>query len=328
MKRPAIILFITLLSFFGPTLALAQGQGVIEGVVTNGTSGEPVAGQGITLRLFKGMEEEEALTSSTDEGGRFRFQNLATGGEYAYLVQLVYQEVGYTSDVLTFTEGESRLDVPITVYETTESDAALRIERAHFFIDFDPQARAISVGEMYIFTNEGDKVYIGEDGATLRFSLPPGARDLRFERGALGERFLEIEGGFVDTKPVPPGVGARQFLFSYALSYDANDYILSKEIFYPIATLNVLVPDIGVQVSSDQVAFQGVQQTEGQAYLNFVGQNLARGERLILNLSNLPQSGGVEAVLRGGYRLGLRWVVVGLVVLAVVFALSYPLLKR
>jgi len=328
MKRLTTILFIALLSFFGPALALAQGQGVIEGVVTNGTSGEPVVGQGITLRLFKGMEEEEVLTSSTDEEGRFRFQNLATGGEYAYLVQLVYQEVGYTSDVLTFTEGESRLDVPITVYETTESDAALHIERAHFFIDFDPQVRAISVGEMYIFTNEGDKVYIGEDGATLRFSLPPGAYNLRFERGALGERFLETQDGFADTRPVPPGVGVRQLLFSYALGYDASDYILSREIFYPIATLNVLVPDVGVQVSSDQVAFQEMQRTKGQAYLNFVGQNLARGERLILNLSNLPRRGGIGAILGGGYRPGLQWVVVGLAVLAVVFALGYPLLKR
>ena len=53
-------LLVTLFLFFSMTAgAWAQGSGVIEGQVFNGTSGEgPLEGVPVTLRILKGEEEE------------------------------------------------------------------------------------------------------------------------------------------------------------------------------------------------------------------------------------------------------------------------------
>jgi hypothetical protein len=74
---------------------------------------------------------------------------------------------------------------------------------------------------------------------------------------------------------------------------------------------------------------------QGQSYLNLSGQNLSRGERLTLRFSGSPDNKPVEGeeampaqTSQAGSQPLLRWAVLGLVVLAVSFALGYPLFRR
>ncbi len=341
MKRvcASTIVFILALCLV-PVDTLAQGQGVIEGQVVNGTAnGGSVEGLTVTLHVFAGMEEQPSKTATTGAGGRFRFENLSTEADHGYALLLNYQGVDYGSDLLTFSEGEKTLSVPIQVYEPTEGDEAISIERAHIFVDF--QEGNLLVGELYFFSNSSDRTYIGAEEVaegqreTLRLSLPTGAKGLVVEGGELGQRFFETEEGFVDTWFLPPGQSSGRLLFSYSLAYDPSGYDLVRGVPYPLKAINVLVADVGVDVTSDQLIPEGSRGMQGQSYLNLSGQNLSKGERLALHLSGSPDDdlvGEREAVpaqpSQAGKQPLLHWAALGLIVLAVGFALGYPLLRR
>jgi 5-hydroxyisourate hydrolase-like protein (transthyretin family) len=347
MKRIYVLPIIFALALcLTPVHALAQGQGVIEGQVVNGTAnGGPVESLTVTLYVFAGMEEQPSKTATTDAEGRFRFEGLSTEADHGYALLLNYQGVDYGSSLLTFSEGENTLSIPIQVYEPTESDEAISIERAHIFVDF--QEGNLLVGELYFFSNSSDRTYVGveevaegQNGATvlrgtLRLSLPTGAEGLTFESGELGQRFFETEEGFVDTWPLLPGQASGRVMFRYSLRYDPSGYDLARDIPYPLKNLNVLVADVGVDVTSERLTLEGSLETEGQSYLNLSGQSLSKGERLTVHLSGSPANeleGEREAMpaqpSQAGSQSLLRWAALGLVVLAVGFALGYPLLRR
>jgi hypothetical protein len=335
---PTIIL--VLVFCLAPVHALAQGQGVIEGQVVSGAAnGGSVESLTVTLHVFAGMEEQPSQTITTDAEGRFHFEGLITEANHVYTLRLDYQGVEYGSDLLTFSEGETTLSVPIQVYESTESDEVVSIERAHIFVDFEEDK--LLLGEMYIFSNSSDRIYIGAEEVaegqrgTLHLSLPTGAEGLTFEGGELGQRFFETDGGFVDTWSLPPGQASGRLIFSYSLPYDPSGYDLVRDISYPLKALNVLVADVGVDVTSDQLIPEGTRGMQGQSYLNLSGQNLSKGERLALHFSGSPGDelvGEREAIpaqpSQADNQSLLHWAALALAVLAVGFALGYPLLRR
>jgi hypothetical protein len=341
MKRIYVLTIILVLgSCLVPVRTLAQGQGVIEGQVVNGTADAgSMEGLTVTLHIFVGMEEQPLQTATTDAEGRFRFEGLSTESNHAYILHLDYQGVEYGSDLLTFSEGETILSVSIKVYEPVESDEVISIERAHIFVDF--QEGELLVGELYFFSNSSDRIYIGAEEVaegqrgTLRLSLPMGAKGLAVEGGELGQRFFETDGGFVDTWFLPPGQTSGQLMFSYSLPYDPSGYDLVRDIPYLLKALNVLVADVGVDVTSDRLTLGGSRGMQGQSYLNLSGQNLSKGERLTLHFSGSPG----DELVKGGEVMPaqspqaseqslLRWVALGMAVLVVGFALAYPLLRR
>jgi len=318
--------------------ALVQGEGVIEAQVLNGTlDGGPVAGLNVTLRAFQGMVEElDAQAAVADVEGRVRFDNLDTSPDVIYLLSATYAGVEYNSQPLSFEEtGETILGASLLVYETTQDPAAadIQVERMHLFVEF--QDGVMSVGELHIVVNAGDRTFIGlEDPelglrVTLRFVLPEGAQDLRFQMGDERDRYLLIADGFVDTEAVRPGAG-QQLLYAYTLSYgQADTYELIRPLSYHTANLNVLIPRVGVDVTSEQVELSEIRTLEGQAYLNLNGQDLAAGEELTIRLSGLQdlarQPATTEAVQS---QLDPRWVALGLAAIALLGGIVYPALRR
>jgi len=347
MKRVCALTTILVLALcLVPVQTLAQGQGGIEGQVVNGTADAgSMEGLTVTLRVFTGMEEQLSQTATTDAEGRFRFGDLSTETDYGYALFLNYQGVEYSSDLLTFSEGETTLSISIKVYESIESDETISIERAHIFVDFEEGE--LLLGELYFFSNGSDRIYIGaeevaegQNGATvlrgtLRLSLPTGAKGLAVEGGELGQRFFETDEGFVDTWSLPPGQASGQLMFSYSLPYDPSGCDLTREIPYPLKAINVLVTDVGVDVTSDQLTLEGTRGMQGQSYLNLSRQNLSKGERLTLHFSGSPGDRVVEGreampaqPSPAGNQSPLLWAALGLVVVAVGLALGCPLLRR
>jgi hypothetical protein len=335
---PTIIL--VLVFCLAPVHALAQGQGVIEGQVVNGTAdGGSVEGLPVTLRVFVGMEGQSSQTATTDAEGQFRFEDLSTEADRVYTLLLDYQGIEYGSDLLTFSEGETTLSLSVKVYEPIDSDEVISIEQAHIFVDF--QEGELLVSELYFFNNSSDRIYIGAEEVaegkrgTLHLSLPTGAAGLAVEGGELGQRFFETDEGFVDTWFLPPGQTSGQVMFSYSLPYDPSGYDLARDMPYLLKAINVLVADVGVDVTGAQLTLEGSRGMQGQSYLNLSGQNLSKGERLTLHFSGSPSSKPVEGgeampapTSQASDRSLLSWAVLGLVVLAVGFALGYPLLRR
>ena len=310
-----------------PATALAQGKGVIQGTVVNGTpGGGSVEGLEVVLRVFQGQNESETLVTTTDAQGQFRFQDLEVGSEWAYLARVLYGGVAYSRGLLTFEPGEVELVTEITIYETTTDDQSISVERAHIFVTVSGPGLAVT--ELYVFANSGDRTYIGEEEVqgrrpTSSFLLPQEGYNLALDDGALGGRFLSIEGGFADTEPHWPGT--TQVMFSYSVDCGADGCDLSRKMHHPISNLNVLIADSGVRVESKSLVFEGKREAEGQSYLNYVGRNLASGERLDFSVY-LGQGVSAQAASSKSGSTGLPWIVLGGVVTGL--ALVYPFWRQ
>jgi hypothetical protein len=327
--RLTILTAILLLLVTLPSTVEAQGSGAIEGQVFDGSSdGGPLEGLPVTLWAFADQEPKSSFQTTTDEEGRFRFEGLDTEG-YTYQFEVEYAGVQYGSKVVAFPEGEDLISIPFTVYESTTSDEDLSLERAHIIINFEPGA--IQVQEVQILRNAGNRTYIGPTGeegeATVQFSLPQGASGTQLLEGFMECCVVETDAGFATTRPVFPG--SKQFVFTYQLLYESTVYDLSREIAYPTRSLDVLVADVGVEVTAPGLARDEPLSLQDGNYLHLTAQDLTPADSIVLDLSNLPldTQAPPPASAQTASPL-LTWGVLGLLGLGAFIALAYPFSRR
>lgn len=323
----AVILCVLSLSSM---LSLAQGKGMIQGQVVNGTAGGgSTAGLDVVLRVFHVQSEGEALIATTDAQGRFRFEGLEASTDWRYLLQVSYQDVVYSEEQV-FRAGEGELATEILVYETTADDEGIVVERAHILLDTSgsglSRSTSLVVTELHVFLNPGDRTFIGGEEirgrrATSRFLLPQDSYDLAFDDGSLGGRFLSTDKGFVDTEPQWPGT--TSVMFRYVLDCGADNCNLTRDVTHPTPNLNLLVADTGVRVESTRLTLAGKVNAEAQPYLNYIGRNLMPGEQLDLHL-HLPRGGLATPPKRGSSTR--PWIILGGAVTALV--LFYPFWRQ
>ncbi len=324
---PVVLVLAILLLLVQPWTTLADGDGVLQGQVVNGTAGGgSTEGLPVVLRVFQGASEQPSLSVTTDADGRFRLEGLETGSDWTYLLRVTYQEVIYSPGLVSFEAGQSEMVLDISVYEATTDDSQIRVGRAHLFVTASDET--LSVSELYVFQNAGDRTYVGQESVqgrrwTAKFMLPAESRDLTPDDGSLGGRFLPIDGGFVDTEPQWPG--STSVLFSYVLECPRGRCDLSRVVMHAISDLNVLVADTGAAVESKTLAFDGKREAQGQSYLNYVGRDLTRGGALDLALL-LPGATPAGAVSAQGGVQALPWIILGSIV--AVIPLIYPFWRR
>ncbi len=290
-------------------ITLPTGQASIVGTLANGTAGASVpAHQPLTLYALTqdGSSILFTRTVTSDAGGQFAFDQLDPSPTTMYAIQTQYLKAYYTSDPLTFAHGGVTLTVPITVYETTTDAAAVRVEQMHMFFDFAPGST--TVGQLFIASNSGDRAYMGPDGTSLHWSLPPGATNVRFQDGELGGRYQSTPGGLADTEAIAPGMGTAQILVSYDLPYDGTRLDISLPMAYPVKSVNVLVPESGPKLTSPQLTSAGSRQTQGGNMLNYVGGNLAAGTSLALQISGAANAPATSGTPSGS--AGAPWVLI------------------
>jgi hypothetical protein len=288
--------------------------------------GGPTAGLEVALRVFQGNSEVESQSATTDAEGRFQFVDLQTGAEWAYLIQVRYEDVTYSKGMLSFQNGQDEIDAQIVVFEKTGDDEGIDVTRAHILIT--PSDGGLSVTEVYVFQNPTDRTYIGTSEIegrrwTSRFTLPKESQELGFDDGSLGGRFLPIEGGFVDTEPHWPGT--TSVVYSYRVGCPGGICDLTRPASYPIVELNALIPDTGAQIESEQLVFQGQQEAQGGSFLNYVGRDLGPGKDLDLRV-RLPGAAPSPAATTTTAPQMLPWIILGGVIVALF--LIYPFWKR
>jgi hypothetical protein len=344
-RRWPVWLALALLSLLALVAAVqAQGTGVIEGQVVNGTAGgaEPGAGLQVTLQVFLGGTELDTLQAVTDGEGRFRFEGLDTDPELEYWPQVVYLDVAYSVEEPLLFEGEgTTLSATVTVYETTNDDSGIRLDSVHMIAESFGQVLRIS--EIHLFGNAGDRTYVGSDGEEgqqggLYIPLPEGAVGLAFGEDIPEGQYIEVEGGLMDTEPVPPGSDTSLTFFSYHLVVAGETIPMERSFAYPLTILNVLAAQPGLTLNSDQLQFQGLEPFQGRDYGLYTIQDVPAGTPLTMewvSTGEMPAGGSTEGMssdsgavptvpTRGNQRL-LLWVGFGLVVLALGGAVVYPL---
>ncbi len=213
----ALLVASVILALSTPAFAAELESGVVEGQVSNGTEGSSssVADHDVVLKTYLDGTETGSATAKTDAEGGFRFEGLSTSPTYVYQVSLQYQEAEYTSEWLSFGDGETTKSVEVTVYDSTTSDEAIKITVSHTIVYVEEGS--LLVKDYLLFVNEGDRTYVGSrevtaDGKkeTLRFPLPKEATELQYTLGLMECCAVSSEDGFVDTMAIVPGASGLE----------------------------------------------------------------------------------------------------------------------
>ncbi len=294
--------------------------GDIVGQVLNMSGGTLPEDLEVTLYGFDQFQQAITKTVTVDNLGGFIFDAVPMPEGRAYLVAVDYGDSTYTSDLAVVGAEFQDLFVEISVYDKSTDHSALSVDRLHIFMEF-VSTDTIRIAELILVTNPTDRVIAAAQPGepTIEIKLPPGAQNLQFEDGALGTFFIETEGGFGDIRGIQPGIGTHQILFSFDLPYGRN-FKLDQALDMPVSALVVMLPEVGVKMSSDTLVSAGTRDIDGQAYKYelFTGGGLDAGTKLPVALSGTPQfgenAGGITTGSGSGLTIGMTALGVALVV--------------
>ena len=256
----------------------AEGDGVITVRLRNGTTGQALGPLAISLLLFDGENLVAEHQATADADGVAAFDGLPTDPSWAFVAEAKYQGIPFNSEMQQFEPTAAALEFPLEVYDPGGNKEDVSITRAHWVVNLETPDR-LDVAELYVFDNTSKRVYEGEHKGpgdkplVLALFMPPEATDVSFEGGELGDRFLEVNGATYDTLPLAPG--QRQVLLRYSLPVSDGRAALSHPVAYPIAALNLLAPDLGMDIEAADWQVGDKLQTPSGDYLNYSLTNIA-----------------------------------------------------
>ena len=297
MKGPcswALALAILLSTLLSVRMAAAQDAGVLEGIVSNGTTGELVPGATILLRVFQRMTQIDTRQALADGQGRFRFEGLPVESTIRYIPTTTHEGIEYTTERAidpTAPQGP----VELMVYETTESDEAVSILRAAIAVpSVDNETALIQVLEVITFVNRGNRAYVGElfsddpEGGVLRVPLPPDALDLSHDRETFGPGGpIRTPNGILGRLPVPPG--ELVVVYAYKLPFTTDTRTMERTFAYPVETATFLISTEGPRPNSDRLTDVTTADVNGVLNFRLSGEDIVPGEPVDITLTGLPE---------------------------------------
>lgn len=288
--------------------------GVVHGTIRNASeSGVVPMDLEITLHGLDGQQEVIAETTLVGHDSEYLFEDLEIVPGRLFFVTFLYKGVAYQSTMAHLTQSETMLELPVTIYETTNDANQVSVDRLHLLFEF-PNQGVIRVVEMWVLSNRSDRMLVSQDGgAVVQISLPLGATDLRFEQGA-EDSFSLTEHGFAYISPLMPGMDVEQLNFSFDMPYEGQ-LAFRQVVSYPVEAVVVLLPEDGVKVQGDGLQDQSDLSTvEGMD--GYTIGPLSAGDILALNLSGRPtlesEDSSLSNVAIGVGALGVALIVVGL----------------
>ena len=293
LLRRILILPLLLTLLTGPVPVRAADDGSIRGVMVNGSAnGTAVAGIEISLTVFDDMKAAADFKTNIDADGNYEFTGLETDAVFAYRLETSFAEMSYDSGFLQFVEGEAVIPWDIMVFDTTTDGSVVSLAMAHVIMAAGESY--LSVTEYHIVVNESDLAYTGveaDDGTqeVLRFGIPAGASALEFNEGLTDVRIWPDSSGFSDGAPLRPGT--REVVFTYLIPFTGEEKPIGLGFDYPVSTLNLLVENRGIEVTTTLAAGEPLVMGSSQ-YLVFTGADIAAGETFILTLKAAGGSGG------------------------------------
>ncbi len=287
--------------YSSPDQLTAEHTGAVTGKVINSTTqGIVPAGLSVTLHSFDGQNLLGTFTTTLGTDSGFQFSAVPYTPGRQFLATTVYQNVTYASQVGTFDLSAGILSVTLPIYDTTTDASGLAVDQVHMFLQFN-SASVVTVGQLFIFSNHSDKTVVADGSHPLSFNLPAGATHVNVQNEQLDKTFFVNGDQLTLLSSVPPGQGAAQALFSFDLPY-TDQLSFQQKMNYPVANVDVLVSDLGVQVSGPQLRNLGLQNFQGQAFQNFNAAAIASGQTLNLSVSGKAGTGATapNGVLNNG----------------------------
>jgi hypothetical protein len=302
--------------YSAPEELTTEHEGRLTGQVVNSTPGGSVpAGLSVHVYGYEGQDVLTTLTGTVGADGTFSFDAVPFRIGRQFVATTVYNNITYASPIGAFDPSTRLLALSLPIYETTDDTAALAVDQVHIFLEFLTPDE-LTVGELYIFSNTGDRAYRATSANPLRFSLPAGAGGLTVQNAQENQDFVRTTDGFSMVTGVPPGSGTAQVLYSYKLPY-AKGLKLEEKANYPIGSVNLLVSDLGLRVTGPNLQALGQQTFQGQAFQNFTRAALAPGDTLTVQISGAVGEEPGAAGRRTGLLVGAGALLATLAMVAV-----------
>ena len=271
----------------------ADAAGVRGQLINKTPKGKGVEGAEVTLTLYRDNQEAAKTEATTDRTGRFQFQGLSGKPGESYTVTVRYQGAEYNTERIVLENASASRILEIPVYDSTTDASQISVKVHH--VVFAVADGSVRAEELLVVRNAGDKAYIGAKEvsggrrATLQFTLPAGAREIRYGDGLMDCCVVPAEAGFVDTMDVKPG--ERQVGFSYGLTPVNGRVGFIRPVDYPTEAVEVFVPEGAARVTGE-VKQVGVVPGQDRRFLRFTGTSLEAPAAIALTLDNLPAIGG------------------------------------
>lgn len=271
----------------------SNGDGVIKGLVVNGTfEGGTTVGLSATLHQY-GSNIDKVLTTITDESGRFQFNGIVFQADTIYRVYVTYKGVLYSLDV-NILENVDSYTGELIVYEPTTDSSVISVSSASIvFAKIEKSSQIIWVLELVKIVNSTDRTYApGPDPMKLLgFGLPPGYQLQNVDTDLTTFDVLQVDKGFRLTASVPPG--EHVVTYDYIFPYIGENFLFKKSFPYGANKVRMIVPD-HIEASVNQVE----PVTEyGSPYQLLTLTDLKRDSDVSLSLQKLPQSSFVDRLM-------------------------------
>ena len=307
-----------------PSPILAQGPEALslQGVVENGTAGGEVpSGLPVSLHAVDPLEGRVASYNATsDEEGRFIFENVARVDGGSYVLVTDYDGMRYSELVETADLGDP---ATLTIYEVTRDIGVIEVRRQAMIIaDVDERSRQISALEVLSVSNTSDRTLLPElanitnpaDINFLRFSLPTDATDLSVQSTLPGGDIVPMGTGFAVTAPVLPG--DHDITYSYRFPYESDSVAFNQRLIQGAETYQVLAPLALSQIQVTPLEPRPRIDVGGTPYLVWEASQVPPGRGVALRISQLPQP-GLSTVLIQSISGTQLWLTIVPVLLAV-----------
>ena len=267
----------------------------ILGKVSNGTDGGvvPTDLQVILMSIDLGSNSIiEQETTTVDQDGIFRFDNLVSGPGLSYRVVVNH---GTFTPSVDMANVENWQNVRLSIFDETKSLEDITVSSYVMMIPtIDARSRQVGVLTVINVDNRGDTVWVPDltDPALtgldlLRFNLPKGFSDLAIESQLPTGNILEIDTGFALTNPVPPGEAA--ILISYILRYEKDSFDFNLKLPYGADQVRILLPDEGGTISAEGFGAGESVVVAEKMFNQYQGEDYAAGVELLTTFSELPQ---------------------------------------
>jgi mono/diheme cytochrome c family protein len=269
----------------------------IEGTIVNGTAGQPVP-DNLPMTLYilphQATTQQDMITRTFQSGvnGHFVITDAQVGASNLVAVGIDYKDLSFYSDVAP---SQPQVTLPITIYESTQDTAQVKIDTLHIVVE--PALNGYSISEIYVLSNNGDRFVAGFGQPVLHFGLPAGATDLQIDPTM--QSVLERQGDGLDYfDAIPVGQQVQSIVYQYTLP--VTDTSLSRAIYHPIALANLLLGGQAdnLTVTSDQLKLAGSQtipaspnsgQPNAQTFQQYTAANVQPGQTLSLSIGTKSQ---------------------------------------
>ena len=245
-------------------LAIAPAFAAVDGVIVNGTTGQPQPNTVVMLIQPTQAGMQTLGNTKSDAQGKFSFDN--TDAQGPRLIQAIFQGVQYNRMV---PPGMPSTGLQIPVFASTNKAGTAKVMQ-HFIV-LQPGEKEMTVSEGLLYVGDPNLTYYDQANGSVRFYVPPEATGLAsvtvnpaggmpIQRPALKTKEPNI---YKVDYPIRPG--ETRFDINYTMPTTSPMIFNDKEI-HPEAASNLVVP-AGVTAKSDALELAGTEpKTQASIY--------------------------------------------------------------